>query len=147
MSVQASGRSDVHEGEHVELHEGEPLTLTRRRDPVRWLAALRAGVERVKPGARERVQRTLEHARRRGAVTGARPYGWRSTRGGWLVEHAAERAVLERMIALRRAGSTCAEIADALNRTSSTRSGRPWRRSTVHARLVVAGAWLRGPRP
>ena len=104
----------------VELHEGEPLTLTRRRDPVRWLAALRAGVERVKPGARERVRRTLEHARRHGTTSGALPYGWRSTRGGWLVEHVAERAVLDRMVALRRAGSTRAQIADELNRTSTT---------------------------
>ena len=117
----------------------ESLPLARRRDPERWIAALRAGVAAARASDR---------------VCGVCRYGWRRTATGRLARHDLEQRNLARMVSLRRTGgrrglgATLQEIADVLNALGwFNRDGAGWRRSTVQVRLFGEDVYVRGVPP
>jgi len=104
---------------------------------VTVLAAL-AQMEREQAGARTRT--SMAEMRRRGRrVSGVAPFGYRFE-GDAVVEVAAEREVLSRMLALADEGAGPFRIASRLNRegVANPRTGRAWYAGTV--RSIVATA-------
>ncbi len=123
------------------------LPIHERRDRDRWLARLRAGVERVKPEASARRRAAIDHARERGHATGSPEFGYRRTAGGaLLVEDAREQRILDLAAEMRADGHTLQSIADTLNATPglATRRGTDWTVTTVRRRLVRIGCFQKG---
>jgi DNA invertase Pin-like site-specific DNA recombinase len=86
----------------------------------------------------ERTRDVLAHKRAAGQRVGTLPYGYRLGRDGRALEpEPAEQATLTRIRALRAAGQTTRQIAEALNLEGRrTRRGTPWRFQYVAAVLT-----------
>jgi DNA invertase Pin-like site-specific DNA recombinase len=89
---------------------------------------------------RARTRAALRARRARGERAGEIPWGYRATPEGKLLEHEVERAVIERVLALRGEGASLRAIVRSLERDGAvSRSGRPLRLTQV-VRIVKVHA-------
>ncbi len=81
----------------------------------------------------ERIRAAMQRKREKGeSCSGNAPYGFHIC-DGMLVSDEQERAVIERILHLRREGRTVHQIADSLDRHGiRNRQGRPFGKSQVH---------------
>ena len=127
------------QGIGARLITAEGIDLTDDAEPSRVLVRQMLGAiaqhDKQRLVLKLRASRTAVR-RARGFCEGRTPYGWRE----------GERAVLERMRALRRkpvkgARASFQAVADTLNAEGTlNRDGRPWSASRVHAVLHRAAA-------
>lgn len=90
---------------------------------------------------RARTRAALRARRARGERAGEVPWGYSATPEGKLLEHEVERALIERVVALREGGASLRAIVRSLEREGSvSRSGRPLQLTQVVRIVKTHGA-------